>query len=246
MAAFPIACAVVAGLAGSIAAAQEARAVDVRFPAESDRTTISGRIEGNASMDYKVGAEAGQRMTVVLDPSNAATYFNIYSPGLGPGDEALVASQLTDPINRFEDALPASGVYTISVYMMRSAARRNEASDYTLEVSVTGELEDVVRGDYADGLQGGPDFWRVSTGGDALNLRSGPSAAAGVIASLPNQSDLRNFGCRIAEGRRWCRVATLEDPRRAGWAAGDFLVESGGGAAAPPAARAESSEAASE
>ena len=29
----------------------------------------------------QVGAEAGQRMTVALSPSNTQTYFNVYAPG---------------------------------------------------------------------------------------------------------------------------------------------------------------------
>jgi hypothetical protein len=34
----------------------------------------------------------------------------------------------------------------------------------------------------------------------------------------------------MAEGRRWCNVATLADPGMEGWAAGEFLIEG-----APPA-----------
>jgi hypothetical protein len=34
--------------------------------------------------------------------------------------------------------LPADGDYKVRVYLMRNAARRNEASDYTLTISVTG------------------------------------------------------------------------------------------------------------
>jgi hypothetical protein len=34
--------------------------------------------------------------------------------------------------------LPADGVYTIRVYLMRNAARRNETANYTLEVRIAG------------------------------------------------------------------------------------------------------------
>jgi hypothetical protein len=34
--------------------------------------------------------------------------------------------------------LPTDGDYTVRVYLMRNAARRNEASEYTLTISVTG------------------------------------------------------------------------------------------------------------
>lgn len=224
-------------LLASAAFAQDARIVDVRFPAGATGTTIEDRIRGYGSVEYKVGAEAGQSMTVALDPSNLATYFNVYPPGRGPGDEALVNGQFTDPPNRFEDTLETSGEYTISVYMMRSAARRDEVSDYALDISVAGDTGAVVEGDYADGLQGGPDFLEVATGGGVLNLRAGPSAGADLMTQLPSGTNVRNLGCRMAEGRRWCRIATLADPGEEGWAAGDFLIE-GSGAPAPPAASA--------
>jgi hypothetical protein len=40
--------------------------------------------------------------------------------------------------NRFDGLLPDDGVYTIRVFLYRAAARRNEASDFTLSVGVTG------------------------------------------------------------------------------------------------------------
>ncbi len=232
----------------SSAVAQDARTEQVRFAAGASGTSITDRITGYESVDYKVGAEAGQRMTVALSPSNLATYFNVYAPGSGPGDQALANAQfggtpMVPDMNRFDGVLPSSGVYTISVYMMRSAARRDEVSDYTLDIAITGETGDVVQGDYADGLQGGPDYFRVNTSGGPLNLRAGPSAGAGLVARLPNGTNLRNLGCRMAEGRRWCQVATLADPGQEGWAAGDFLVEGSGTAAAPqPAATGASSD----
>jgi hypothetical protein len=39
----------------------------------------------------------------------------------------------------FTGVLPTEGDYTIRVYLMRAAARRNESSDYALTVGVTGE-----------------------------------------------------------------------------------------------------------
>ena len=45
------------------------------------------------------------------------------------------------------------------------------------------------------------------------------------MTRLKNGQNVRNLGCRMAEGRSWCRVATLADPGSEGWAAGDFLIE---------------------
>jgi hypothetical protein len=52
-----------------------------------------------------------------------------------------------------------------------------------------------------------------------------------VVTRLPGGIEVRNLGCRMAEGRRWCRVATQADPGFEGWAAGEFLAEAAGGAA---------------
>ncbi len=94
-------------------AQDEVRTVQVRFTAGMSGTTFSGSITGYESVLYQIGAEAGQRMKVRLEPSNAATYFNVYVPGRGPGDEALVNSQFMGPmvpdLNIFDGVLPVSG-----------------------------------------------------------------------------------------------------------------------------------------
>ena len=110
----------------------------VRFSAGASGTVINDQIVGYESISYLIGAGAGQVMTVRLQPTNNATYFNIYGPGKGPGDEAIANSSLDGPmvpdINQFSAVLPANGQYTISVYMMRSAARRDERSRYALDI----------------------------------------------------------------------------------------------------------------
>jgi hypothetical protein len=222
-------CAIGLGL-GSPSPAQDdaARVETVRFAPGSTSTTIEDSIRGDDYVLYRFGAEAGQTLRISLDPSNLATYFNIYEPGRGPGDEALATGGLTGPLvpdlNRFEGELPTSGEYTISVYMMRSAARREERSEYTLDIALEGELQPIVEADFADGLQGGPDFWEVATEGSPLNVRAGPSVGAELRGRVANGTALRNRGCRMAEGRRWCEI-TEPASGLAGWVAGDFLTE---------------------
>ncbi len=218
----------------------------VRIPAGKTGTVIRGSIVGRGSVSYTVGAEAGQTMNVTLKPSNLFTYFNIYEPGRGPGDEALAVSEMTGPmvpdLNRFRGKLPTSGTYTISVYMIRAAARRNERSTYRLDVSISAlgnaASRPPVKADFADGLQGGPDFWEVSgvQAGDALNMRRGPSTKEPVVTRFKNGDVLRNTGCRMADGQRWCAVERPEDPSVAGWVAGRFLREGSyaGASATPP------------
>lgn len=204
------------------------RTEDVHFSAGATGTVLDGRITGEEYVLYKIGAEAGQTMDVNLTSDNGATYFNLYAPGSGPGDQALAAGEMQPEINHFSGTLPASGEYSISVFLYRNAARRNEAANYTLDISITGDTGAVVQGDFADGLQGGPDFFNVRTSGGTLNLRSAASSGAALVTQLANGTPVRNLGCRMAEGRRWCRVATLSGPAIEGWAAGDFLVEGSG------------------
>jgi hypothetical protein len=227
--------AVLTGSAALPLAAEDMRTEQVRFAASATGTTISSRITGRESVVYKIGAEAGQRMRISLTSDNPATYFNVYEPGRGPGDEALAVGEqigaMMPDLNRFDGALPVSGVYSVSVYLYRNAARRGEVSDYKLDISITGATGATVENDYADGLQGGPDYWRVHAGG-GLNMRAAPSTGAEVLIRLPDGLEVRNLGCRMAEGRRWCRVSTPE-PGVAGWVAGDFLIEGSAVVATP-------------
>lgn len=214
-------------MAGPLPASAQ-QTTDVRFAAGTSGATIEGRIKGYEYRLYRLGAEAGQQMTIRMTADNGAAYFNLYAPGQGPGGEALAVSEMTGPdvpeINLYDAILPQSGTYTVSVYLYRSAARRNETANYTLDIAISGKTGDVVQGDFADGLQGGPDFWRVTAAG-GLNLRAEPSRQAPVIIRLPDGLQLRNLGCRMAEGGRWCRVATLADPGFEGWVSADYLAE---------------------
>ena len=90
------------------------------------------------------------------------------------------------------------------------------------------EIPPATDGDFADGLAGGPDFWEVIelAPGDALNLRSKPSAKASVVVGLLSGTVLRNHGCKMQGGRRWCQVSMRDDPSRRGWVAGRYLRES--------------------
>lgn len=213
-------------------AADDVRTVDIRFPAGKTATTLKGVIVGRASISYKVGAEGGQTMSVTLRPSNRASYFNVYEPGRGPGDQALASSEMTGPfvptMNRFVGKLESSGVYTIDVFLYRAAARRNERSDFSLTVALAPAVNVAapVQGDFADGLQGGPDYWRVSgLRSGALRLRREPSSGAHTIATFRNGEVLRNAGCRMSEGGHWCKVALPRNEAVVGWIDGRYLEE---------------------
>jgi heat shock protein HslJ len=95
---------------------------------------IRGRIVGRQYIDYQFRAGAGQRMAVSLQRSNLASYFNLLPPD--SAGVAMARGELLD--NRYDGLLPDDGVYTIRVFLYRAAARRNESSDFTLSVAVTG------------------------------------------------------------------------------------------------------------
>ncbi|KEO51622.1 SH3 domain-containing protein [Thioclava pacifica] len=225
-----IMCLILTGISPSFA--EEMREVPVHFAAGADHAVLKDRIKGYDSVIYTIGAEAGQSIDIKLSTRHTATYFNLYGPGSGPGDQAIMNSQFTPELNHYTGTLPASGVYKVSVYMMRSAARRDEVANYEIRVGITGQAGPIVQGDYADGLQGGPDYWEVHTGdiNDPLNLRAGPSTGNEIIGRFPEGAILRNMGCRMAGGQRWCKVAATEGDLT-GWVAGRFLRE--GSAPAP-------------
>jgi len=106
----------------------------VQFAKGATSAVIKGQVKGSGDVDYLVQAGAGQTLTVSLKVSNRMNYFNVLPPG--SKDVAMYAGQTGED---FKGVLPTDGDYTIRVYLVRAAARRNESSKYTLTVSVTGK-----------------------------------------------------------------------------------------------------------
>jgi len=115
--------------------ADEIRNETVKFAPGTSSTSIKDTITGYQSVNYKVGAKAGQQMTVEMTTDNTSNYFNIFEPGKGPGDGAMYIGSTES--NNFEGKLPTDGEYTVQVYLYRNAARRNEKANYTLNIEVT-------------------------------------------------------------------------------------------------------------
>jgi hypothetical protein len=117
------------------AQAQEAiRSEAIRFGKGASEATIQGRLQGGQTIDYRVRASAGQSLEVRLRKSNPQNYFNVLPPG--STDVAMFVGQ---DGRDYKGVLPTDGDYTVRVYLMRAAARRNETSNYTLTVGVTGK-----------------------------------------------------------------------------------------------------------
>ena len=106
----------------------------VQFAKGASSASLQGKLKGDEMVDYVVRAGAGQTLTVGLKKSNSQNYFNVLPPG--SNDVAMYVGQTG---NDFKGVLPTDGDYTVRVYLMRPAARRNETSDYTLTIGVTGK-----------------------------------------------------------------------------------------------------------
>jgi len=117
-----------------VAHADEILTQAVQFEKGHSSATIEGTVKGYQTIDYTLRARAGQNMKVALKTSNGANYFNVLPPG---SNDAAIFIGSSDG-NDWAGVLPADGDYKVRVYLMRSAARRNEVADYTLTVSITG------------------------------------------------------------------------------------------------------------
>ena len=103
------------------------------MPRATSSQTLKGSIKGDQDHSYVVQAGAGQTLTVDFEPTNASTYFNITAPG---ADSAMFIGSTSG--NRFSGPLSVSGPHVVQVYLMRSAARRNETTNYTITIEATG------------------------------------------------------------------------------------------------------------
>ncbi len=120
------------GQAGLAAAQDGIRTERIRFEPGATSAVVEGSITGYEIVDYLVGADEGQYANISMGTDNAASYFNILPPG---EDEVAIFIGSTLG-NQYEGKLPASGDFKIRVYMMRSAARRDEVANYRLEVII--------------------------------------------------------------------------------------------------------------
>lgn len=118
----------------TVLAQSNIRTQRVQFKPGGNSATVQGSIRGYQIVDYILNVRQGQTMNVSMATKHTATYFNILEPG--QMEVAIFNGSVSD--NQFEGTLKKSGDYRIRVYMMRSAARRNEVANYRLEMIVAG------------------------------------------------------------------------------------------------------------
>lgn len=102
----------------------------VEFADGDKAITIEDSIKGYESIDYVLKLAAGQPLNVSMATQHTSTYFNL----IAPGEEDVAFFIGSTEGNQFEGTTELAGDYRIRVYMMRSAARREETADYRLEI----------------------------------------------------------------------------------------------------------------
>jgi hypothetical protein len=94
--------------------------------------------------------------------------------------------------NRFEAELPADGEYTIRVYLMRNAARRNETANYTLEVGISGETKPAATAPAASPAIGAPFDRIIELLGIRFHVTSANSGSVNMLHIVPAGLEIDN------------------------------------------------------
>ncbi|WP_224789280.1 hypothetical protein [Pseudomonas fluorescens] len=105
------------------------RVEPIAFTTSTDSVERKQSIKGDQTSEYRFKGRAGQMLTIDFKPSNTSAYFNITAKG---ADYALFNGSIMG--NHFSGSLPSDGEYTVQVYLMRNAARRNEVANYALSL----------------------------------------------------------------------------------------------------------------
>lgn len=99
----------------------------VRFPRGASSATVRGRIIGYKYVDYIVGVRAGQTLKLKLETGGNAG-FVVFDPS----DENVIGADGIEYTGEIE----FTGDYKIRILQPRAFARRNNASNYTLRISI--------------------------------------------------------------------------------------------------------------
>jgi hypothetical protein len=169
----PLLVAALVVLAAPAAIAQtDIRTERVHFKAGANSAVVEGTITGRETVDYVLVASQGQHMNVSMATKNGANYFNILAPG--ENEVAMFNGSIGE--NQFEGILLKSGAYKVRVYMMRSAARRNEVAKYRLEMIISGA-------------------------GDKSSAAGGKSSSDDTLVKGTNYNATGNIPCAMAKGQ---------------------------------------------
>jgi hypothetical protein len=117
--------------------AGDIRSEQVYFAPGGTGVVIAGSLQGRETVDYLLGAKAGQTLSVTMDSDNSAAYFNLIAPDAQ--DVAVYTGHLAEQPNRYQGELDLGGDWKLRVYLFRAAADAGERADYRLDIHITGE-----------------------------------------------------------------------------------------------------------
>lgn len=119
---------------------------------------------------------------------------------------------------------------TAAQELTRNCARRGMLASDTSTIAGREQRTIERESEFADSLAGGPDFWEVTGVGpnSRLSLRKEASPHAKRLTNFSNGAMLKNLGCKIGRGQRWCEVERPDDPSVRGWVKGRYLRETAG------------------
>jgi hypothetical protein len=109
------------------------KTVVVKFAAGTSGRAYNGTIKGRDAVNYIMDVGQGQMVHVLFTADHPACYFNFYSPG--DGQSAIHRGEIEG--NEFSARMVRSGSSRVQIYMMRSAARRNETCKFSLSLEAT-------------------------------------------------------------------------------------------------------------
>ncbi|MFA3915783.1 hypothetical protein [Ruegeria hyattellae] len=123
-------------LSMGVPAANAQMTADVKFAPGNYGTMVNGTVTGDEFFDYKLGANAGQKMFVELNVAgtngNGTIYFNI----LPPGSDGVAIYNGSINGNTTTLDLPDSGDYTIRVYLMGNDRDTDKTVGYNIDLSI--------------------------------------------------------------------------------------------------------------
>lgn len=162
----------------------------VHFKPGAISATLDGTIKGYDGKDYRVGAKAGQAMSVLFEPNNGSCYFNVLPPG--SKDVSIFTGSTSG--NEFAASLEETGDYVIRVYLMRNAARRNEQCKYKFTVEISADATNAPASSTNDALVPGTNF-NATSDIPCSRVAGQPSTSckAGVVRRGDGNSDVTVF-----------------------------------------------------
>jgi hypothetical protein len=106
------------------------RQFDVHLESDGTPVMLDDRIVGVEFVDYLIEAIAGQTLSIEFEANNRFAFFNLIPPAT---HIAIFSGAMALNPNQWSGVLHDSGVYTMRVFLMRNAARRNEVAEYHVE-----------------------------------------------------------------------------------------------------------------